>query len=192
VVDGHAVAIAGIGNPIREDVPEAVGELRRRGWKVGILSGDDPEVVARVAAVLGVESGESHGGMTPEAKLARIESELAHESVVMVGDGVNDAAALSAATVGVAVHGGAEASLSAADVYLSRPGLRPIVDLLGASTRTVRTIHRSLAVSLAYNGVAATLAMTGTIGPLAAAILMPISSFSVLAMAVGARTFGGD
>ena len=65
--------------------------------------------------------------------------------VVMAGDGVDDAAALAAATVGIAVHGGAEASLAAADVYLNRAGLQPIVDLLGASRRTMRVIHRNLA-----------------------------------------------
>jgi cation transport ATPase len=80
--------------------------------------------------------------------------------------------------------------LSAADVYLNRPGLAPIVELIHAARNTLRTIHRSLAVSLCYNAVAASLAIAGVIGPLVAAILMPISSFTVLGLAYTSRTFG--
>jgi Cu2+-exporting ATPase len=155
-----------------------------------VLSGDHPQVVADVGRQLELEPAQVHGGESPEQKVAFIERAAAAGRVVMVGDGVNDAAALSAATVGIAVHGGAEPSLAAADVYLNRPGLTPIVELTGAARNTLRTIHRSLAVSLVYNVVAASLAVAGLIGPLFAAILMPISSFTVLAFAYLSPTFG--
>ncbi|MCH5374772.1 MAG: HAD-IC family P-type ATPase, partial [Planctomycetes bacterium] len=190
-IDGHCVAVVGLGDPIRGDVPEALAALKRLGWTVHILSGDHPDVVAAVGDQLAVPPDRSIGGASPEEKVQFVKRLVTDGSVVMVGDGVNDAAALSAATVGIAVHGGAEASLSAADVYLSRAGLTPIVDLICAARNTVRTIHRSLATSLCYNAIAATLAIAGLISPLTAAILMPISSFTVLTLAYASRTFGG-
>jgi P-type E1-E2 ATPase len=146
--DGRCVAVAGLGDPIREDTASALAELRRLGWTIRILSGDHPDVVAAVAEQLQVPAEAATGNATPEEKVAYVERLRQHGAVVMVGDGVNDAAALSAATVGIAVHGGAEASLSAADIYLSRPGLTPIVDLVGAAGSTVRAIRRSLVASL--------------------------------------------
>jgi len=189
-VDGQIVAVAAVGDPLREDAAAAIDDLRSLGWQVRILSGDHPGVVQAVAARLNIPPRGAIGGATPEDKVECVRQAARERHVVMVGDGVNDAAALSAATVGIAVHGGAEASLSAADVYLNRSGLAPIVELIHAARNTLRTIHRSLAASLCYNAIAASLAICGWIGPLLAAILMPISSFTVLALAYAARTFG--
>lgn len=188
-VDGRCVAVAGLGDPIREDAAAALAELRRLGWSIHVLSGDHPDVVAAVAAALRIPAVAATGNATPEEKVAYVERLRQEGPAVMVGDGVNDAAALSAATVGIAVHGGAEASLSAADIYLNRPGLTPIVDLVGAARNTLRAIRRSLIVSLLYNAIAASLAVTGLIGPLIAAILMPLSSLTVLTLAFASRTF---
>lgn len=188
-VDGNCTAVVGLGDPIREDAADALAELRRLGWQIRMLSGDHPEVVAAVAQRLRIAAGAALGNATPEEKVAYVERVGEHGSVVMVGDGVNDAAALSAATVGIAVHGGAEASLSAADIYLSRPGLTPIVELVDAARHTLRAVRRSLAASLVYNVIAAGLAVTRVIGPLIAAVLMPISSLTVLALALTSRTF---
>jgi Cu2+-exporting ATPase len=190
-VDGRCVAVIGLGDPIRDDAADALRSLKDLGWQPRILSGDHADVVRAVGRTLGIAEEDAIGNAAPEEKVAYVRAAAETEPVVMVGDGINDAAALSAATVGVAVQGGAEASLAAADVYLDQPGLTPIVELMHASRRTVRTIHRSLAVSLCYNAVAASLAVAGVIGPLVAAILMPISSFTVLALAYTSRTFEG-
>jgi len=188
-VNGAVVAAAGLGDEVRSDARASVDSLRARGWEVRILSGDHPAIVNAVAASLGLERDQVHAGVTPEDKLTLVRAAAADGCAVMVGDGVNDAAALAAATVGIAVHGGAEASLAAADIYLNRPGLSPIVELIDASVRTMRVVHRNLAASLIYNAAAATLAITGTITPLIAALLMPASSLSVLALSFRSRTF---
>lgn len=189
-VDGRVVARAWFGDALREDAASAIGTLRRRGWSVGILSGDAPGVVRAVAAQVGIAPGDATGGASPEAKLATVEAARRDGPVVMVGDGVNDAAAIAAASVGIGVHGGAEASLAIADIYLTRPGLSAVVALAEGARRTVGVIRRGIAFSLAYNVLGVALAVAGVISPLAAAILMPASSLTVLLIAWRGRTFG--
>jgi len=184
VANGAVAALVEIGDPLRADVRSSLDALRARGWRVSILSGDDPATVQAVGSSLGLPAEACRGGMTPEAKAHVVEAAARSARVVMVGDGANDAAALSAAGVGIAVHGGAEASLAAADVYLGRPGLGAIADLLFVARRTVGRIRAALIVSLAYNLLAAGMATGGLLRPWMAALLMPISSFSVLALAL--------
>lgn len=190
-VDGVIVAAAGIGDVVREEAAGAVAWLRERGWRVRLLSGDHRHTVARIGASLGIAGDEALGGVSPEEKLAMVSAAVQERrgTVVMIGDGVNDAAALAAADVGVAVHGGAEASLAAADVYLNQPGLAAVGDLFFASRRTMGVIRRNVAASLVYNVVAAALCVTGMINPLLAAIIMPASSLTVVALSVRGQTF---
>ncbi|MDX2017886.1 MAG: heavy metal translocating P-type ATPase [Planctomycetota bacterium] len=192
-VDGRLAAIVSLGDAVRPEAADVIADLKRRGWRVGVLSGDHPDVVRRVAAQVGIAETDARGGMSPEAKLAVVrEAQQAigtRGTVVMVGDGVNDAAALAAAGVGVAVHGGAEASLAAADVYLSRPGLGSIAELLDGSRRSLGAIKRNLWASLGYNVIAGGLAVLGLINPILAAIVMPISSLTALGLTLKARTF---
>ncbi|UCD75943.1 MAG: heavy metal translocating P-type ATPase [Phycisphaerales bacterium] len=190
-VDGEYTGVAGLGDPVLQDAAASIGRLRRSGWTVGILSGDHPVVVDAVARQIGIDVERCEGGASPERKAEVVTEALSgNRRVVMVGDGVNDAAALSAASVGIAVHGGAEASLAAADVFLGRPGLAPVVELLRGARRTVGVITRNLGISLLYNVLTASLAMAGLINPLIAAILMPISSLTVVVLSYRSRTFG--
>ncbi|MGD0770374.1 MAG: heavy metal translocating P-type ATPase [Tepidisphaeraceae bacterium] len=183
-VDGNAVALAGFGDQIRDDSRWAVHALHELDWDEQILSGDSQSVVRKVARAVGIDPSRATGEMTPEAKLALVREYQGRCLTVMVGDGVNDAAALAAADVGIAVHGGAEASLAAADVYIASPGLTPLVHLVTAARKTMRTIRVNLAISLVYNLVAAALAATGKMSPLICAILMPVSSATVLSLAM--------
>jgi len=183
--ESRCAAILGLIDAPRDGARDALRALVDRGFTPEVLSGDVQGAVARVASEVGLDPAVARGAVEPEEKLARVRELLAQgRPCVMVGDGVNDAAALAAAGVGIAVHGGAEASLAAADAYSSRPGLAPLVELVDLSRRTLATIHRNLALSLVYNGVAVVSAMLGLVDPLVAAILMPVSSASVLGLAL--------
>jgi Cu2+-exporting ATPase len=188
-VDGEAVAVAGVGDPLRSDTADSLASIRDRGWQLEILSGDHPLVVQSVAREVGLEAEFARGGANPEEKLEVVRQAAGSGTVAMVGDGVNDAAALAAATVGIGVHGGAEAVLAAADVFLGSPGLSPVVDLLRGARRTLGVIRRNLVFSLLYNIVAVTFAITGHMSPLLAAILMPLSSMTVVLSSYRAKTF---
>jgi P-type Cu2+ transporter len=188
-VDGLAVAAAGFGDPLRDDAAPALARIRALGWRPGLLSGDHPDVVGAVGRRLGIDPCDYRGGVAPEEKLRLVAAGAAEGSVVMVGDGVNDAAALAAATVGIAVQGGAEAALSAADVFVTLPGVSRVADLLDGACRAMRVVKRNLAISLVYNIAGVSLAMAGLLDPLVAAVLMPASSLTVIMSSYRARTF---
>lgn len=179
-VEGRVVAAAGLADRLRSEARASVEALTAQGFEVHILSGDHPAVVNSVGRALGLPPERCHGAQSPEDKLARVQASKATQDVVMVGDGVNDAAALAAATVGVAVHGGAETCFAAADVFLQRPGVHTLTALVQGARRTTRTIRYNIIFSLIYNMLGAGLAMTGLLNPLFAAVLMPISSLVVV------------
>ncbi len=188
-VDGAVVAQAGFGDPLRAESREMVRGLQRAGWDVRLLSGDAPSVVAAVASELGIAADHAEGGASPERKREAVVTARADGTVVMVGDGVNDAAAIAAASVGIAVRGGAEASMAAADVYLAHGGVAALSELFDGARRTTNIIQRNMLLALGYNGIGVALAMMGVIDPLFAAVLMPLSSVTVVLGAWQGRTF---
>jgi Cu2+-exporting ATPase len=192
-VDGRVAGVAGIGDAIRPDARQTIERLRARGIGVRILSGDHPDVVARVGAHLDLDAGDAIGGLTPEAKRGLVAGLVAGRTgrgaVVMVGDGVNDAAAMALADIGIAVHGGMGATIVAADIVLTREGVAPVADILEGARRLRGVVRRNLAFSLFYNAGASVLAVAGMVGPLPAAILMPVSSLTVILSSAFTRTF---
>lgn len=188
-VDGVVGLVLGCGDPLRASAPLALARVRAFGHTPELLSGDHQNVVLHVAARVGIEGARAHGAVAPEQKLDRVLEARRSGPVVMVGDGVNDAAALAAADVGVALHGGAEAAMSAADVYIAKGDLAGLAALLDGAQRTLRVVRRNLAVSLGYNAIAVVLAMTGLLNPLIAAIMMPISSLTVIVSSFRSKTF---
>ncbi len=184
-LDGTAEAACALGDKIHAAAADAIVGLAKQGWDVTIVSGDAQGVVHRVASEVHLDESRALGGVLPEQKLELVgDNANGRQNTVMIGDGVNDAAALAAADVGIAVEGGAEASLAAADVYVAAPGLMPIVELIELAKRTKRVVRQNLVIALGYNLIAVSLAAAGWITPLIAAILMPISSATVLASAM--------
>ncbi len=193
-VGGTVRAVAGFGDRIREEAPEIIDHFRNAGMEVYILSGDHETVVERVASTLDLPLRNALGSVDPEDKRAFVTSLVSEQGkvVVMVGDGVNDAAALQAADVGIAVQGGSTASLVAADVFLTRPGLDTIADLFKGARVVIRVIKRNLWISLGYNILGAGAAIAGLVTPLMAAIAMPISSLVVVLSSIFQHSFSGS
>lgn len=189
-VDGVAACVVGLGDVVRADARAFVAEMDGAGRSVYLLSGDHPNLASGVAEELGIAPERALGGVTPEDKQAFVERLQAQGRIVaMIGDGVNDAAAIQQADVGIAVAGGTTPSKMAADVFLTRSGLAPIALLFGGAGGVMRRIRVTLAASLIYNIVGALLAVAGLVTPLVAAVLMPISSLTVVFLAVTQPTF---
>jgi Cu2+-exporting ATPase len=183
-VDGRPAAVVGLADTVRPEAKALLDRLRASGKTIRLLSGDHPNVVRFVADRLGIPASDAFAHETPEDKLALVQRwEKEGRRVVMVGDGVNDAAALRAASLGIAVAGTLSPGFSAADVYTSRDGLAGVAYLAIASGEVVRRIRLALGFSLAYNLAGAAAAMAGLVHPLLAALAMPVSSLLVAVLA---------
>ena len=193
-VDGEVRGMFELGDSLRCDVVEALRALVARGWRLGVLSGDRQEIVDGLVDLLrgkDVSIDFAFGQQSPEEKLEVIRrgKNDRNRPTVMVGDGVNDAAALAMADVGIAIRSGSGQSLAAAPVFLANNRLDSVVELMDAARSVVRGIRRCFAASLIYNTVTISLAIAGWIHPLIAAVLMPISGLTVLAMAMSTNAF---
>jgi Cu2+-exporting ATPase len=187
--DGHVEAIVSVGDPIRPEAASTIARLRASGWHLAMASGDHPAVAAAVGEAVGLNAREIEGGCTPEMKLAFVRSGRLRGPVVMVGDGVNDLAAMAAADVGVAVRNGAQSALHVADACLAAGGLLPLLRLVEGSARTMTAIRVNLAISVGYNAFGGVIAFFGLVNPLVCAILMPVSSLTVMALALSMPKF---
>lgn len=186
-IDGRVVCTLGLGDPLRPESFGVIQKLKARGLKTVLLSGDHPEIVQSVAQTLGID--QALGAETPESKREFIARLRESGPVLMIGDGVNDAAALQEANVGVAVHGGSDLNLVAADIFLTRPGLDAVLTLVEGAEVVRKVVRRNLIGSLIYNVLGVSAAAAGLVNPLVAAIAMPVSSLSVVASSLLQRSF---
>jgi Cu2+-exporting ATPase len=188
-VDSIITGIIGLGDPFHDGAKEILDRIQSRGFKVYLLSGDHRKVVTRAAEILSIPVNRAFGEMDPEAKVSKIIEIQKEGPLILFGDGTNDAAALASAAVGIAVHGGAEASFLIADGFFSRPDLRLVERLISGSKNSMNIVSRGLLSSLFFNLFGCGLAVFGYVSPLIAALLMPISSLIVVFFAFSQRSF---
>ena len=182
------MALFGLGDTIRAEAQDVIHVLKEEGVSPAVVSGDSAGIVSRYADYLGIER--RFGQLSPEAKATLVRRHP--HGAVFVGDGVNDAAALAAADVGIGVSGGAEATLAVSDIFLMKPDLSLVVEAFHGARATRRLIRTHLGISLVYNLTAGTLAVLGMMSPLMAAVVMPLSSLSVIGISLWRAPFRGE
>jgi Cu2+-exporting ATPase len=170
---------------LRADAPQAVADLKALGLPVELLSGDGPGAVGAAAMAAGIETWQAEAD--PRAKAAYIGSlKAAGRKPLMVGDGINDAAALAAAHVAASPAGATDLAQTAADIVLQREGLAVLPDAIRLARRAQILVRQNIGFSLAYNVIALPAAIAGLVNPLIAALVMASSSLIVIGNALRA------
>jgi len=194
-VDGRFAGLIAVSDPIKDSAPEAVRSLHDLGLRIIMLTGDSEQTARTVAAGLGID--EFRAGVKPEEKHALVRALQAEgRRVAMAGDGINDAPALAAADVGIAMGTGSDAAIESAGVTLVKGDLRGIVKAIDLSRHTMHNIRQNLFFALIYNvlgvpiaaGVLYPISSHLLLNPMIAAAAMSLSSVSVVANALRLRS----
>ncbi|MBE7188887.1 cation-translocating P-type ATPase, partial [Jatrophihabitans endophyticus] len=188
-IDGRAAGVLVVGDEVKPTSADAIARLRGLGLRPVLLTGDNARAAAAVAARVGIDAADVVADVLPEGKLAAIRDLQGRGRVVaMVGDGVNDAAALAASDLGIAMGTGADVALAASDLTVVRGDLLAVVDAVRLSRATLRTIRGNLFWAFAYNVAALPLAALGLLDPLLAGLAMALSSVFVVSNSLRLRS----
>ena len=188
--DGQARAALTVADELRPGADAAVARLRALGLRPLLLTGDNPRVAAAVAGQAGIADADVLAGVSPDGKAAVIrELQEGGEPAVFVGDGVNDAAALAQADLGMAIGTGTDAAIGAADLTLVGGRLDAVADAIELARATMTVIRANLGWAFGYNVIAIPLAALGYLNPLFAGISMSASSLIVVANSLRLRRF---
>ncbi|MFF6977689.1 heavy metal translocating P-type ATPase [Streptomyces sp. NPDC008343] len=188
--DGAARGVVAVADAVKQTSAEAVRELRALGLTPMLLTGDNRAVAEAVADAVGIGADQVIAEVLPEDKVEAVRR-LRREGrcVAMVGDGVNDAAALATADLGLAMGTGTDAAIEASDLTLVRGDLRVAADAIRLSRRTLATIKGNLVWAFGYNVAALPLAAAGLLNPMLAGAAMAFSSVFVVSNSLRLRTF---
>lgn len=180
-IDGIAIALFEVGDSLRTDSAKAISYLQNMGIETWLLSGDNETSALNIASAAGIASPNVISRATPEMKLAKVE-ELRQKGrkVLMIGDGINDAAALAAADLSMAMGTGTDTAIATADITLMRPSLIAAVDALRLAKKTLRTIRGNLLWAFIYNVIGIPIAALGALSPMYAGGAMAFSSLFVV------------
>jgi Cu+-exporting ATPase len=191
--DGVARGVLVVGDTVAPDSAAAVARLRGLGLRPMLLTGDHRASALAVAAQVGIADEDVIAEVLPEDKVAAVRALQADGRVVaMVGDGVNDAAALAAADLGIAMGTGTDAAIEASDITLVRGGLPTAVDAVRLARRTLAVIKGNLFWAFAYNVAALPLAASGLLSPMIAGAAMAFSSVFVVTNSLRLRRFSAS
>ena len=192
--DGKLCGIIAVADTIKEDSPQAIAEMRNMGIHVVMLTGDNERTARAIGAKAGVD--EVIAGVLPDGKESVIRQLQQKGKVIMVGDGINDAPALTSADIGIAIGAGADVAIDAADVVLMKSRLSDVPAAIRLSRATLRNIHENLFWAFIYNTIGIPLAagvwiplLGWQLNPMFAAAAMSLSSFSVVTNALRLNFF---
>lgn len=190
-VDGEVAGIIGLRDTIKSGSASAIERLRNLGLRPVLLTGDNAAVAAQVAAAVGINPDDVYAGVTPEGKVDAVRQlQAAGATVAMAGDGVNDAAALAQADLGIAMGSGTDVAIEAADLTVMGNDLGQVAQAIELSRRTLSTIKTNLFWAFFYNAVGIPVAALGLLNPMIAGAAMAASSVLVVANSLRLRRFG--